>query len=205
MRGRCCIDRLLRSLAIAASGIVFSFGATWAAPPVFDRDDGEVVEPPHSPNWDDNLVGRGVRSGFDIHRHGFDFPNSWEDVQIDLPPPFHEMKIDTKRFGLCGGMIYAAHDSYYTESTSGRNVQTPHPGAVPGPGTSLRKYILDRQIDSLTRDGAGALQELVQWTDRRDATLRAMTWTVFTRDVAVANNKGWATPLMLVVAGNPTI
>ncbi|MDH3692686.1 MAG: hypothetical protein OEU36_24935, partial [Gammaproteobacteria bacterium] len=159
------IKRVLVKLLVTA--MVGAFAQGWAAPPVIDGDGGEIVEPPHSGPWDGSLRVNGANSDFNMERHGFRFGNSWDDLHINLPEPFGDVDLETESFGLCGGMIYAAHDSFYMESTSGRLVYTPgneplpepesktkteiRRNEVPGPGSELRKYIWNRQMDSLKR------------------------------------------------------
>ncbi|MBC6992917.1 hypothetical protein QWY85_03560 [Neolewinella lacunae] len=76
--------------------------------------------------------------------HGFKFSNSFTNVIIG----------DIKTKGLCGGMSYSALDYYY-----GRQ-DIPTQTTQPAEGTPLRKYIYDRQVNSLA-DNADKWAELI--------------------------------------------
>jgi hypothetical protein len=76
-------------------------------------------------------------TNFNPARHGFKFVNSFTNQVIG--------DIETK--GLCGGMSYAALDYYYSR------MAIPTQTHQPVVGTWLRKYLLDRQMNSLTDNG----------------------------------------------------
>ena len=127
------------------------------------------------------------RTAFDPHVHGFAFVNSWtfDDAERrHLPNHFlayirHTIlrpvgallvRIPALRkqleshlspvYGLCGGMCFAALDSYL--SRPGLSVPRGQ-GAndQPAPGTRLHSYIWRRQLDSLVSDAVRFLTWLI--------------------------------------------
>lgn len=67
---------------------------------------------------------------------GLNFGNSFKSVVV----------ADITTGGLCGGMVYTALDYFY----SPKNV--PPQNYRPAPGTALRDYVYNRQVDSITRN-----------------------------------------------------
>lgn len=53
-------------------------------------------------------------TGFLPSRHGFPFPNYWPDglPLITLPTPFGPAWVGNARYGVCGGMVFAALDYF---------------------------------------------------------------------------------------------
>ena len=105
----------------------------------------------------------GADSHFSPVRHQFKFANGFQSgLWVDLPH-FGRVDLASNSYGLCGGMIYAAHDSYWHESTTGQQTDTLKDTVVPGQGTRLRQYLWDRQMDSLKKDNWWAVRRLVDW------------------------------------------
>jgi hypothetical protein len=96
---------------------------------------------------------------FDPERHSFRFVNSWStgDLAVDLPL-VGGASFKGIRYGLCGGMSFAALDSFHADRVVPAGQTT-----EPADGTPLRDYVWSRQIDSLTVGGAGALARFLDW------------------------------------------
>jgi hypothetical protein len=99
------------------------------------------------------------QSNFDASKHTFLFPNSWNATLRASLPVVGTVNFGTVQFGLCGGMSFAAADSHHARAV------TPRISSEPGSG-SLRNYIMSRQIDSLTANGASALRRFLEWQQR---------------------------------------
>lgn len=82
----------------------------------------------------------GKMTRFDVTRHGFHFENGpWQgDILIDIPV-IGRVKVGHTSYGLCGGMSYAALDTYSLDG------QTPPGPQMPARKSQLRSYIYDRQ------------------------------------------------------------
>lgn len=125
-----------------------------------------------------------ARTTFDPQLHGFAFVNRWgpdkaderqlSDVSIshlkkgrlvkaiafgvarallrrDIQALSDASERHPKGYGLCGGMCFAVLDFYKTSRPVPREGST---NDQPGPGTNLRSYIWQRQVESLISDGA---------------------------------------------------
>jgi len=141
---------------------------------------------------------KGARSKFNLPRHGFKFVNSFQSKMVLKVPGVGNVNLASNRYGLCGGMIYAAHDSYYHESTTGRRTNTPRQTTIPPQGSRLRRYLWDRQVESLKRDNWWAVRRLLDWMARRQKKLNELSFKEFTEKIAPRINRGWAVPLLLV-------
>lgn len=150
---------------------------------------------------------RGATSRFRIRDHGFNFVNAFTSRMILKIPGVGRVDLARNSYGLCGGMIYAAHDSYWYESTSGRRTTTPDRSGgrrdVPKQGSKLREYLWNRQIDSLKKDDWWAVRKMLVWMGkplddrRRKKGLKTLTWKEFV-EASRRMDKGWAVPLLLV-------
>ncbi len=97
-------------------------------------------------------------TGFDPQRHAFRFVNSWSTGSLTATLPLvGQVNFGSVGYGLCGGMSFAALDSFHADRSA------PATTSVPGPGSALRTYIWDRQIASLTMNGAAALARFLDW------------------------------------------
>ena len=83
-------------------------------------------------------------TSFDPVKHGFKFVNDFQNNVIS--------EVDLRTSGLCGGMVYAAMDYY----RAGK--QIPDQDYRPAEHTVLRRYIYDREVNSL-------VDNLDKWTE----------------------------------------
>jgi hypothetical protein len=144
-----------------------------------------------------------VRGGFDIQRHGFNFRNDWGSKMEVKLPLFGEQDLASNRYGLCGGMVYAAHDSYWYESVYKRETNTPDRGGVsdvPPQGSQLRQYIWDRQMASLSRNSWEVVRKLADWLIKPVRRVEELSMQEFDKKIRSGLDKGWAIPLMVVIA-----
>jgi hypothetical protein len=130
------------------------------------------------------------RTTFKSEVHGFAFTNFWkfeeaerlhiQDVFIAYvtrrrilgpigallaPPIVRLLRGQLERhlsphYGLCGGMCFAALD-YYLHGGGLSLPRGQHANDQPAPGTGLRRYIWERQLDSLVSDAVKFLAWLV--------------------------------------------
>ncbi|GAB4580828.1 MAG: hypothetical protein Fur0022_35710 [Anaerolineales bacterium] len=100
-------------------------------------------------------------------------------------------------YGLCGGMCFTALDLFY------ENLPVPQVATPPENETPLYKYLLKRQIDSLSLD---TLANVIRWTleDDRDVAL----WTAREEIPQIQASLDEGTPVVLALVrvrkGNPT-
>jgi hypothetical protein len=101
----------------------------------------------------------GRMTAFDVKKHGFSFPNTpWPgDILIDVPL-LGRLNLGKTSYGLCGGMSYAALDTF---SFSG---QAPPDSSQPPSGSKLRSYIYNRQNDTFKADDAFMIRRFIAWT-----------------------------------------
>ncbi len=144
----------------------------------------------------------GARSKFDVKRHGLNFVNSFQSKMIVDLPHFGKVDLASSGYGLCGGMIYAGHDSYWYESTSGQLTKSPdRPGGrsdIPPQGSRLRGYLWDRQMDSLKAGKWWAVRKLAKWKEKSLEELKRLSSLEFTGKIAPRIDQGWAVPLLVV-------
>lgn len=99
-----------------------------------------------------------VPARFDPKAHGFEFTNYYTgDMLVDLPI-IGQVNLGSTTYGLCGGMVFSAFDTY--------NLSAPAPDvptSPPASGTGLRSYLYERQMDSLKRDNWFLVNRLVLW------------------------------------------
>ncbi len=130
-----------------------------------------------------------VRTGFDPRVHGFAFANRWTLDEVErrdlsdqfathlirrgllgplgpliIPPVVRLLRGSLERhlapgYGLCGGMCFVVLDFYRAGLPLPRGAS---PDDHPPPGTRLRSYIWQRQLDSLVDDGARFVAWLVR-------------------------------------------
>ena len=98
---------------------------------------------------------------FDPTVHGFHFVNFFHQ-SIDVHLPFGIGSVNLARFpiGLCGGMSYAAADTYF------KHLVTPSATIEPPRGSTLRNYLIRRQIDSLVQSNLANLRTFFDWMTR---------------------------------------
>lgn len=97
--------------------------------------------------------------------HGFGFLNNFSGYFLPFSTPafMGSGKVPSK-YGLCGGMCAAAYDFLLAGRTIPRTPDIPHQG------TSLQRYLFQRQMDSLGGMGK-QLVKVAQWTSLPDDTL----------------------------------
>lgn len=100
-----------------------------------------------------------IKTKLDPKKHGFDFANYFaHDIGSMSIPGFGSIDFGGTAYGLCGGMSYAAADTFAYGG------QTPVTGGTPpGQGSALRGELFDRQVDTLTHDGAAVFRRFVAW------------------------------------------
>jgi hypothetical protein len=100
-----------------------------------------------------------IKTKFDPKRHGFDFANYFgHDLGSMSIPGFGSVDFGGTAYGLCGGMSYAALDTFLYGG------ETPDTGGTPpGQGSDLRGELWDRQVDTLTANGAEVFRRFVEW------------------------------------------
>jgi hypothetical protein len=130
------------------------------------------------------------RTAFEPESHGFAFTNLWKFEETErlhihnvfiayfnrrrilgpigallAPPIVRLLRGQLERhlsphYGLCGGMCFAVLD-YYLHEGGLSLPRGQHASDQPAPGTSMRRYIWERQLDSLISDGVKFLAWLV--------------------------------------------
>lgn len=95
---------------------------------------------------------------FDPDRYSFRFVNSWSQSLYVTAPIGGRVDLGSVGFGLCGGMTFAALDSYRTKRVVPQNQTT-----EPGPRSKIRQYVLRRQVESLALGNAQALRQFTDW------------------------------------------
>jgi hypothetical protein len=107
---------------------------------------------------------RMVRTGFTAAEHGFKFLNYFEfSASLGLQPITRRPVVLGKVvLGLCGGMSFAALDYFHAHKpvSTVANVDDIPP--------ELRRYLVDRQFDSLAR---GGVIKVLDWAERADNSL----------------------------------
>lgn len=135
---------------------------------------------------------------FDLRRHGFAFANSFNQPIGFTAPGGATVNLANHRFGLCGGMVYAALDTY----NLGR--VRPSRTTEPAPGSSLRSYVFDRMVDTLTADGGYGLRTFLELQGRSQSELDTTSSREFDQKVRPALDRGQPVPLGLVLVRNPS-
>ncbi len=133
---------------------------------------------------------------------GFDFVNLFKNNKFTKSVGGHKF-VFAGSYGLCGGMVYAALDTF----NAGNGTTTPTLAAAntqvaPTPDSgALFNYLYARQLDSL---GGGTLPTLLEYSlapqQTRDGVtgLDEMTFKTFTHEIVPAINAGNPIPLLLV-------
>jgi uncharacterized delta-60 repeat protein len=135
---------------------------------------------------------------FDLRAHGFAFRNSFNQPIGFTTPGGATVNLANHRFGLCGGMVFAALDTY--------NLGRVRPGRTtePAQGSSLRSYVYDRMVDTLNVDGAYGLRTFLELQRRSQSELDTTSAREFTGKVRPALDRGQPVPLGLVLVRNPS-
>jgi hypothetical protein len=143
---------------------------------------------------------------FDPAVHGFHFPNRFTgSIKVDIPG-YGTVDLAHYTFGLCGGMVYAALDTFSAGGIAPPNT-TP-----PAQGSGLRSYIYVRLIDSLRPHNWKTVRKFVEWmalpVDNRPGItgLKARTKKDFKRRIRPELDLGHPVPLGIVkvdLSGRP--
>ncbi|HXG05358.1 MAG TPA: hypothetical protein VNO23_18335 [Candidatus Binatia bacterium] len=121
------------------------------APPVQGTGPLVGVTPPVA-------AGSAALSRFQPKLHGFEFTNYFTGaIVIDLPF-FGRVDLGNTTYGLCGGMVFAALDTFNLDAAAPDLPVTP-----PESGTPMRSYLYGRQVDSLKYDNWFLVNRLVLW------------------------------------------
>jgi hypothetical protein len=141
-----------------------------------------------------------VATAFDVQKHGFHFNNDFAgDVLLDIPM-IGKVNVGHTSYGLCGGMSYAALDSFFNHAKAPVTTDTPVSG------TELRSYVYNRQMDSLRDNDAALVRQLVEWIGRPNKTAGGVTGVhvlshrQFLHKISTELDAGRPTPLVLVEA-----
>lgn len=162
------VQRTLMSLVLAALAAGAIAPAAEAARPLPPGTSSQpVVVQPANPTDPTGLnavtfpagVTDVIKTKFDPKKHGFDFANYFgHDLGSMSIPGFGSINFGSYAYGLCGGMSYAAADTFLHDG------QTPVTGGTPpGQGSALRGELFDRQVDTLTHDNAAVFRRFVAW------------------------------------------
>lgn len=151
----------------------------------------------------------GATTPFQVERHGFNFVNGFDgDILIDLPI-FGRVNLGPTSYGLCGGMTFAAVDTFLGTGTA------PNDTVAPPSGSALRSYLYNRQTESLRRDNFHLVRQLFDWMGRPIDTrlgvtgLHVLSDREFKRVISARLDEGRPVPIVLVNAdiddfrGNP--
>jgi hypothetical protein len=148
-------------------------------------------------------------TAFDPRVHGFDFVNTYAgDILVDVPL-VGRVDLGDSPYGLCGGMSFAALDSFYAgvevPNYAGGAEDAPPPAEFAS-GEPLRSFVYGRQMDSLRADDARLVRRLVTWIPRPIHSnwlvtgLAELTKRAFDDKIRPALDQGCPVPLCLVKA-----
>jgi hypothetical protein len=119
---------------------------------------------------DSNRDGRMPNTTFDVRVHGFHFDNGLfpGDILITIPG-IGRVNLGRTSYALCGGMSYAALDTYLLDG------RVPANKTRPPSGSELRSYIYRRQQDSFRYENAAMIRRFIEWTARPIKTKLGVT------------------------------
>jgi uncharacterized delta-60 repeat protein len=133
----------------------------------------------------------------DLRRHGFAFANLFTQPIGFSAPLVGSVNLASVPFGLCGGMVYAALDTYELGRVR------PSRTTEPAQGSPLRDYLVDRLADSLLADNAYGLRTFLELQRRSQAELDTTSARELDRKILPALDRGQPVPLGLVLVANP--
>lgn len=97
-------------------------------------------------------------TSFHPKTHGFEFTNYFTgEILVDLPI-IGRVNLGNTTYGLCGGMVFSALDTFNLAAAAPDTPTTP-----PESGTAMRSYLYKRQMDSLQYDNWFLVNRLVLW------------------------------------------
>ena len=97
---------------------------------------------------------------FDPRVHGLHFVNVFKGEILVTIPRIGTVDLAKYPFGLCGGMAFAALDTFLAGG------EAPADTRPPSPGDRLRRYLRERLLDSLVPDGARVVFKFISWMAR---------------------------------------
>jgi len=117
-----------------------------------------------------SVTGESAHTAFDPMVHGFHFRNTNFPGSILLDIPLiGTVDLGSTSYALCGGMTFAALDTFIS---GGR---APNDTTPPASGTELRSYLFGRQRDSLEDDNAWLVRRFIEWMAYPDTTSYGVT------------------------------
>ncbi len=167
-----------RLSTLPLTAVLALVAAAWLAPGPFccsmaTAEPAPTLQPPAGTSPRQQAGGRtappiqvapGVAAGptpktkFDPKVHGFEFTNYFTgDILVDLPV-IGRLDLGDTTYGLCGGMVFSALDTFKLGATTPDVPTTP-----PASGTPIRSYVYERQMDSLKYDNWFLVQKLIKW------------------------------------------
>ena len=117
------------------------------------------------PRSTDSLAGAGTalpqsvfNVKFDPKKHGFEFTNYFTGDMLVEIPGIGTVNLGGTTYGLCGGMVFAALDTFKLGAVAPDVPTTPPPS-----GTPMRSFLYERQINSLKYEDGFLVRRLVAW------------------------------------------
>jgi YVTN family beta-propeller protein len=139
-----------------------------------------------------------VVSRFDPLADGFHFPNAFTyQINVNIPG-FGTVNMGSFPYGLCGGMVFAALDTY---KAGGR---TPATGTqMPAQNSQVRSTLTHRLLDSLLPDNLKILRRFLDWEARPyhstyTTGLKSLSYKEFKNKIRPQLDLGNPVPLGLV-------
>ncbi|HEY3128026.1 MAG TPA: hypothetical protein VGL91_01085 [Acidobacteriota bacterium] len=139
-------------------------------------------------------------TAFNPSVHGFHFSNSWSGQKILIDVPLvGTVDFGSTAYGLCGGMSYAALDTFKLGGQAPPDTTSPTSGPV-------RSYIYQRQIDSFKYDNGFIVRQMIDWivrgdnTDARGTGVHVLTHREFLHKIRPELDAGRPVPIAIVRA-----
>jgi hypothetical protein len=167
---------VLRALGVAALPALLSVGLGENWGPAFAALPPPTISDLHVTNFDpfvnpfdatfDPTTSAFTPAGANFDSQGFDFINQFTNNKFSLSVDGHNLDF-TRTYGLCGGMVYAALDTFL----AGNGTTTPEGWLTgPSPGTGLLgppesgpvfNYLYMRELNSLQANNYAAVREML--------------------------------------------
>lgn len=146
------------------------------------------------------LATNAAGTAFNPPVHGFHFSNSWSGQRILIDVPLvGTVDFGPTTYGLCGGMSYAALDTFKLGGQAPPDTTSPTSGPV-------RSYIYQRQIDSFKYDNGFIVRQMIEWivrgdnTDARGTGVHVLTHREFLHKIRPELDAGRPVPIAIVRA-----
>jgi hypothetical protein len=195
---------LMRSLRVASLVPLVAVGAGSMSDAAGASLPPPIISDLHVTNFDPFT---GPEGGFDTQ--GFDFENQFTNNKFTLTVGGYSLAFD-RTYGLCGGMTYAALDTFL----AGNGTTTPEgspagpalgPGLVGPPDSGpVFNYLYARELNSLEADNFAAVREMLHMmlADPYESERERETSHYFGA-ITASINAGQPVPLLLVEALSP--